>query len=231
MKKKATCKSFRHLKRLLREHDLQAENFPAVRIPDSDGKILTPRQEKALFLEAMEGVIPLESVRTVDMPPRRLQTRTLPNEDDNTLICLEDLIEKGRGFHVAYTPEYIEGKGHDVPQEMTRRLHQGQFAIQAHIDLHGMTVRQAREAVGGFLHQAVRQGLRMVLIVHGRGLSSPVEPVLKSHLVKWLQQGSWRKWVMAYTSARVCDGGAGATYILLRSRPLPKRLRKPHRIY
>jgi DNA-nicking Smr family endonuclease len=113
---------------------------------------------------------------------------------------------------------------------MTRRLHQGQFAIQAHIDLHGMTVRQAREAVDGFLHQAVRQGLRMVLIIHGRGLSSPVEPVLKSHLVKWLQRGSWRKWVMAYTSARVCDGGAGATYILLRSRPLPKRLRKPQRI-
>ncbi len=230
MKKKATCKSFRHLKRLLRENDLPVENFPAVRIPDSGGKVLTPQQEKALFLKAVEGVIPLKSVNAVAMPPRRLQTRHLPNEDDNSLICLEDLIENGRGFHVAYTPEYIEGKGHDVPHEMARRLHQGQFAIQAHIDLHGMTVRQAREAVDKFFHQAVRQGLRMVLIVHGRGLSSPVEPVLKSHLVKWLHQGSWRKWVMAYTSARICDGGAGATYILLRSRPLPKRLRNPHRI-
>lgn len=230
MGKITAFKPFRHLKQLLREHDLEVEDFPAVRLPDISGKALTPQQEKALFLKAMEGVVPLETMHDVDTRPCRPQPKTHPNEDDNVRLCLKNLIDKGRGFHVADTPEYIEGQAYNVPKELTRRLHQGQFAIQAHIDLHGMTVRQAHEAVDVFLHQSIRQGLRMVLVVHGRGLSSPVEPVLKSHLVKWLHRGSWRKWVMAYTSARVCDGGAGATYILLRSRPLPKRLRKPHRI-
>jgi DNA-nicking Smr family endonuclease len=35
-----------------------------------------------------------------------------------------------------------------------------------------------------------------------------------------------RKWVIAFSSARSCDGGAGATYVLLRQRPLTMRFRK-----
>ena len=89
--------------------------------------------------------------------------------------------------------------------------------MQDHLDLHGLTAAEARDAVDRFLTNAVRQGLRTVLIIHGRGLSSPGEPVLKSRLMQWLNRGVWRKWVMAYTSARRCDGGAGATYVLLRN--------------
>jgi len=65
-----------------------------------------------------------------------------------------------------------------------------------------------------------------VLIVHGRGLSSPFEPVLKRKVVEWLTHGPWRKWVAAYASARICDGGAGATYVLLSPRPVSKRRKK-----
>jgi DNA-nicking Smr family endonuclease len=69
----------------------------------------------------------------------------------------------------------------------------------------------------------------MVLIVHGRGLSSPAKPILKTKVIKWLTSGPWRKWVMAFTSARWCDGGAGATYVLLRKRPVTKRFKKKGR--
>jgi len=68
-----------------------------------------------------------------------------------------------------------------------------------------------------------------VMIIHGRGLSSPSEPVLKTRVFQWLQSGPWRKWVMAFASARWCDGGAGATYVLLRKRPLARRHRKKRR--
>ena len=132
----------------------------------------------------------------------------------------------GRGYRVADTPEYIEGTGFRVPPGIARELHRGTFSIQAHIDLHGMTVPVARDAVNAFLSDAVRRGYGAVLIVHGRGLSSAAEPVLKSKVVRWLTTGTWRKWVMAYTSARLCDGGAGATYVLLRPRPLAKRHRR-----
>jgi DNA-nicking Smr family endonuclease len=69
----------------------------------------------------------------------------------------------------------------------------------------------------------------MILIIHGRGLSSPADPVLKTKVIQWLSTGPWRKWVMAYASARLCDGGAGATYVLLRNRPATKRMKKKKR--
>jgi DNA-nicking Smr family endonuclease len=42
---------------------------------------------------------------------------------------------------------------------------------------------------------------------------------------EWLTRGPWRKWVVAYSSARIYDGGAGATYVLLRERPVSKRFK------
>jgi DNA-nicking Smr family endonuclease len=127
---------------------------------------------------------------------------------------------------VAQTPEYIEGKSERVHPFVLERLHRGDFSIQAHIDLHGMTVEGAHEAFEKFLKTSILRGRRAVLIVHGRGLSSPAEPVLKTKVCEWLTSGPWRKWIMAFSSARHCDGGAGATYVLLRHRPLSKRYRK-----
>jgi DNA-nicking Smr family endonuclease len=102
-------------------------------------------------------------------------------------------------------------------------LHQGEFSIQAFVDLHGLYVRDAQEVFEEFLKRAVTTGKRGILIVHGRGLSSPSEPILKKKVIEWLTHGPWRKWVVAYSSARRCDGGAGATYVLLRKRPVSKR--------
>jgi DNA-nicking Smr family endonuclease len=77
-----------------------------------------------------------------------------------------------------------------------------------------------------FMDDSVNQGKRTVLVIHGRGLSSPAEPVLKTHVYKWLTRGRWRRWVAAFASARSCDGGTGATYVLLRPNPLTKQLYK-----
>jgi DNA-nicking Smr family endonuclease len=41
-------------------------------------------------------------------------------------------------------------------------------------------------------------------------------PVLKNRLVAWLARGQWARLVLAFTSARPYDGGAGALYVLLR---------------
>jgi DNA-nicking Smr family endonuclease len=145
------------------------------------------------------------------------------------LLHLEELIKTGKGFVVADTPEYVEGIGYNVNREVTKRLHNGEFSIQGHIDLHGLTVESARETFENFLKESISTGKRMVLIVHGRGLSSPAKPILKTKVIKWLTSGPWRKWVMAFTSARWCDGGAGATYVLLRKRPVTKRFKKGRR--
>jgi DNA-nicking Smr family endonuclease len=186
-----------------------------------------PISEKDLFLEAVADVDPiyrgdrLEPAITVRVSPD-------PGNDPDfeTLQQLNHLVESGEGFVVANTPEYIEGTGYHIHPEMAKRLHRGDFSIQSHIDLHGLGVDDAKDAFENFLKDAVSTGKRAVLVVHGRGLSSVNKPVLKTKVIEWLTRGPWRKWVIAFSSARSCDGGAGASYVLLRQRPMTRRHKK-----
>jgi DNA-nicking Smr family endonuclease len=80
--------------------------------------------------------------------------------------------------------------------------------------LHGFRTEDAREALASFLREAVRQGLRCVRVVHGKGLGSPGKtPVLKGKVHSWLVQ---KDEVLAFVQARGDEGGAGAVVVLLR---------------
>lgn len=198
-------------------------------IPAGKKKLASdPETESRLFQEAMEGVIPMQHNTYTDLAPPSNHPKESQKQsaDNETLNRLQNLVNNGEGFVVADTPEYREGVGYNVHPRITRHLHGGQFSIQAHIDLHGLTAGQAQEALNFFFKEAVTTGKRAILIVHGRGLSSPQKPVLKNKVHEWLTSGPWRKWVIAFTSARPVDGGAGATYVLLRQRPITKRFKK-----
>jgi DNA-nicking Smr family endonuclease len=220
-----TCDSFRDLKSLLK--------IKSISLPDRQPlDVLTqrievsPEVEEKLFMKAMEGVKPIPKNKYIGRNVQiELPETTRNREDAETLEKLANLVRYGTGFIVSDTPEYIEGTGYNVPPSIAKRLHRGDFSIQAHVDLHGLRVDDAKETFEQFLDWAVTTGRRGVLIVHGRGLSSPSEPILKNKVKEWLTRGPWRKWVVAYCSARNCDGGAGATYVLLRQRPVSKRLK------
>jgi DNA-nicking Smr family endonuclease len=183
--------------------------------------------EDVLFEKAMSGVQPMErepvQSERVSVNPGKASG---VNEEAETLAKLKDLVCGGEGFIISDTPEYMEGIGYGVNPDIARRLHRGDFSIQGHIDLHGLRTWSAQEAFEQFLKEATLSGKKAVLVVHGRGLSSTAEPVLKAKVKEWLTCGPWRKWVVAFTSARACDGGAGATYVLLRQRPATKRQRR-----
>ena len=49
------------------------------------------------------------------------------------------------------------------------------------------------------------------------------EAILKNKVREWLSYSYWRKRVLAYASAQSYDGGAGATYVLLRDRVVSKK--------
>lgn len=187
-----------------------------------------PENEDELFRKAMADVKPLSGKNRIEAEKPALDPDPPADSDDEALERLKKLIQSGEGFVIADTSEYMEGGDERVHPELARRLHRGDFSVQGHIDLHGFNVSEAREAIEAFLKESVLTGKRAVLIVHGRGLSSPQKPVLKTKVYEWLTSGPWRKWVIAFTSARSCDGGAGATYVLLRSRPAARRRkRKP----
>ncbi len=179
----------------------------------------TPPDDDALFRRAMQGVDALApSARArVAGPTPAASPRTPRSEDAEALAALSDLVNGDGAFDISDTREYVEGHVVGLDPRLVRRLRRGDFAWQAHLDLHGMTAAEAREAVERFVVGAVREGHRCVLVVHGRGHNSKDQvPVLKESMKSWLARGRIGRHVLAFTSARPADGGAGALYVLLR---------------
>ena len=206
--------------RTLKDNDSAAEEFVAN--PESH-----PESEVDIFYRAMADVKKISRDNCVDQNGQPPDLSFRHNDSESEILkALNNLVKKGTGFVVSDTPEYMEGRGRDAHPEITRRLHRGDFSVQDYIDLHGLNVADAQSAFEEFMQQNIVAGKRVVLIIHGRGLSSANEPVLKTSVHRWLSSGYWRKWVMAFSSARWCDGGTGSTYVLLRQRPVTKQIQK-----
>jgi DNA-nicking Smr family endonuclease len=150
--------------------------------------------------------------------------RVVTDADAEALAVLSELVSGGGPFDFTNSVEFVEGAVTGLDRRVVRRLRAGDFAYQSHVDLHGLTAVEARDAVDRFLRRAHQHGHRCVLIIHGRGHNSKDQiPVLKHRVTTWLARGTWARLVLAFTSARPCDGGAGALYVLLRRRRVGKK--------
>lgn len=187
--------------------------------PPPKPKAPPPPDDADLFSSAMAGVRPMsrDTHARVEGPGPANGKPGPPSEEAEALAVLSDLVTGVAHFDVADTREYVEGIVVGLDPRLVRRLRKGDFAWQRFVDLHGLTQSDAKLEVERFLMAAFKDGLRCVLIVHGRGLNSKDNiPVLKERLKVWLAHGSIGKVVLAFTTARACDGGAGALYVLLR---------------
>jgi DNA-nicking Smr family endonuclease len=100
-----------------------------------------------------------------------------------------------------------------IQDAVVRKLRRGCYRVQAEIDLHGLTVPEAKQELRTFVADAVERQLRCVRIIHGKGLRSGHRgPVLKGAVGVVLRRMGV---VLAYVSARQVDGGTGAVYVLL----------------
>ena len=116
----------------------------------------------------------------------------------------------------AQQEERIEFRRSGLQLRAIKRLRQGYYPIEGHLDLHGRTARDARRELYRFLGISHQQGWQCVRIVHGKGISSPEgQPVLKNRMIDWLRE---RPDVNAFCSAPRSDGGTGAVYVLIRAR-------------
>jgi DNA-nicking Smr family endonuclease len=187
-----------------------------------------PESESAekLFQDAVAGARPLDAQRRqrVAEPPPASPGRDVVHPDAEALAALCDLVAGIAPFDISDSDEYVEGAVVGTDRRLMSRLRKGEFSYQAHLDLHGLTSLEARTEVHAFLTRAYQEGKRCVLIIHGRGRNSRDQiPVLKQQLTGWLARGQWSRLVLAFTSARPCDGGVGAVYVLLRRRLHSKR--------
>lgn len=113
-------------------------------------------------------------------------------------------------------------------RKAARKLRQGQFSIEARIDLHGMRQNEAHVALRRFLITSFSRGLRWVLVITGKGaprvkddepwgFGVPERGVLKRNVPMWLAEPELRAVVVSYTTASISHGGEGALYVQLRN--------------
>ena len=146
------------------------------------------------------------------------------------------------------TPETVRGSfrptstspppGHDlahplsealarVPVRMDKRkfqrLTRGKLDPEARIDLHGMTLAQAHGVLNGFILRAQAQGLRLVLVITGKGKTAgddgPIprrQGALKHDVPQWLRMAPLNGVVLEIREAHARHGGSGAYYVYLR---------------
>ncbi len=151
-------------------------------------------------------------------------TRLLRDPEKETVAALGEIATGARPMHLPHTQEYLEWTNPAYHDTIIPGLHEGRFSVEAYLDLHGFTVHEAEEELDLFLEESMKTGLRCVKIIHGRGLRSNSGPRVKDAVARRLA-GHHRKKVIAYVTARQCDGGLGALYVLLRKKqnhtPMP----------
>jgi DNA-nicking Smr family endonuclease len=190
-------------------------------VASAEKPVVSAKDDSALFLSSMAGVTPMNQKNSRVAPQLPDTTPQGPDpvqlENLEVLAKLEDLVDGRAQFDIVDTDEYIEGYIKGIHPIILEKLRQGFFSVQSYLDLHGLTVREAEVAVREFIDEAIRLNYRCVLLVHGRGMNSKNQvPVLKRRLKTILLRGPVRKKILAFTSARPHDGGAGASYVLLR---------------
>lgn len=168
--------------------------------------------EEELFLHAFSDVEPLtKGGRDIAGTPRPREAT--PPAPPSFARLLEENIE----FDMEYTHEFMTGHVRGLDAKIFRKLRNGEFSVQGHLDLHGMNTDQARFAVLDFLRRSYMEGRRCVLLIPGRGRNSPQgQGVLRQELTAWLTQAPLKRIILAFATALPRHGGSGAVYLLLR---------------
>lgn len=178
--------------------------------------------DEDLFQQAMRDVVPLNDSRKkiVRSPSRREEVPDhYQSQEERERQYLSALVKDSSAWDISFSDEYMVGAVPGVGPKIMRRLKRGEFSVQDYIDLHGLKKKEAEAVVGEFIIKSYQRGLRCVLIVHGRGLGSvDHQPAIKRELPVWFRRGMLKRIVLAFVTARPCDGGAGALYVLLKKR-------------
>lgn len=165
-----------------------------------------------LFREAMRDVRKLSS--TVAKPSRpKPKPQARFTRADQKSVLVESLLDPDDPS-LLETGDELRFRRPGVPETVLKRLRRGEFAVDAEIDLHGMTALEARAAMKTFIEQAVGRQMTCVRIIHGKGRrSGPRGPVLKNVVNLWLQRTNA---VLAFGSPPPVHGGSGAVCVILK---------------
>jgi DNA-nicking Smr family endonuclease len=169
--------------------------------------------DRELFRRALADAKPLRTKRRAAEVIRKPAPQARFSRADEA-AALRESLEADIDATESHGGESLRFHRPSVGRRTMRKLARGNFSVQDEIDLHGMTVAEAKPRLAEFIERCAREGRLCVRIVHGKGRGSGQRgPVLKQKVNRWLRQ--WDT-VLAFVSTRQVHGGTGALYVLLR---------------
>ncbi|CBG88428.1 DNA endonuclease SmrA [Citrobacter rodentium] len=165
--------------------------------------------DKALFLDAMEDVRPLKRCTDVHWQPVRNARK--PQRIDT--LQLDNFLTTGF-LDVVPLSRPLEFRREGLQVGVLDKLRTGKYSQQASLNLLRQPVEECRKQLFSFIMQSLQDGLRNVLIIHGKGREDRSHAnIVRSYLARWLTEFDD---VQAYCTALPQHGGSGACYVALR---------------
>ncbi|NEX48107.1 Smr/MutS family protein [Pseudotabrizicola algicola] len=157
---------------------------------------------------APSPVVQQSSTTPTPLPVFQLGERARKTSSHNLAPSLPQML--------ASAPLQMDAKAYG---KMTR----GKLLPEARIDLHGLTLAEAHPDLIRFILNSHAQGLRLVLVITGKGKAKPDHgPIpsrigaLRHQVPQWLRLPPMGAAVLQVTEAHVRHGGSGAYYVYLR---------------
>ncbi|MBB1300689.1 MAG: DNA-nicking Smr family endonuclease [Pseudoalteromonas rhizosphaerae] len=175
-----------------------------------------PLTDSDLFLTSMEDVARLDH-DTIE-PSQHLTGPSLAQQQKRKAAELNLNIDenylRSELVELLEPNALLSYKNAGVQDAVFKNLRLAKYQLDATLDLHGQTLKNARQALFEFITDCQKRNIRVVVIRHGTGIKNKKTPgVLKSYTNKWLQEIDC---VLAFHSALRHHGGSGASYVLIK---------------
>ncbi|MCL6271630.1 DNA endonuclease SmrA [Sansalvadorimonas sp. 2012CJ34-2] len=167
-----------------------------------------------LFFDEMSGVQPLAPAKRATIKAERKDT---PGQEERRRAAAEELIDPNplsMELRKRLQPhDFLFWKESGVQEGVWKKLCLGKYNMEASLDLHLFTVKEARQELHSFLKSCLENGIRTVLIRHGRGEQGAEKATIKSYTNQWLLEHDH---VLAFHTAQKQHGGTAAVYTMIR---------------
>ena len=177
-------------------------------------------EERALWTGVARSITPLRPSHRAAEVSEPTQSAKVPIKVPAKSLAKAETSVPPREARPENVPEKKTPALAPLGRRLKQRVARGREPIDARLDLHGFTQTQAHAALLRFLRRAQADGVRMVLVVTGKGTSKGGEThergVLKRQVPLWLSLPEFRSLVVGFEDAHIGHGGAGALYVRLR---------------
>ena len=159
-----------------------------------------------------------------DIRPAKPRANKKPDTPKQKSISPFEIGEKAKPIsqppNISVTPA---DRSPNMDRKNFQRLMKGKFDIEATLDLHGMTADQAKAQLISFITRSHKVGMRMILVITGKGKRTHTDEfnrsrggILRQSLPDWVSGSAITDKVLQVTHAQPKHGGTGAYYVYLR---------------